>query len=461
MAKLKYTSYTILSTAILAASCSNDDMSGNHRDAEGRKIEFRASLPEVATRATEVNAASLDSFRVSAINLGGTSISPHFLDKNFSKSPSGKYFSKDPECIWPNNNDEIRFVALAPSCEEMRKSGGFGNDSFVLPSLTTGDVMDSYDYKLSGFRVAHDIDQQIDFVTAIASGRLLDAEETGVNLNFQHQLSRIELNAWGASSSYDLEIAGVRLGGVGAEGDFAFIPDPESNYASKAGSWATVRKGSVEYIFSDGDRIVVLDKEETSPRTADKAVSILGSKIGGADGYSNSAMLIPCANTAWDYTNNPSNGPDAAEGMYFSVLLRVTDTTPYDYGNIVYPYKDNSEGMEVIYLAVDKETERSVKARLFAHEGKYFTDEAHTSEYDLEGNSAEARAFGWAALPVGDEWKPGYIYTYTLNYTNGVGLRMPTDPKPGTPVISDRVLVNVEMEPWVRTDPKDVNVPRR
>lgn len=453
--------YTILGLTLISASCSQDDMSGVSNLSESGRIEFRASLPEITSRATEADAATLNNFMVSSFIMGESSVTPHFLYKAFSRNEiTRKFVSSDPECIWPNNNDELRFVAFFPSCEDMRQAGGFGDDSFILSALTPRDAMESYDYKLSEFRIAGDIASQTDFVTAIASGRLIDDEENDIDLEFRHQLSRIELNAWGASKSFDLEIAGVRLGGVGTGGTFSFVPHPQAPDASKSGVWESVSKGKVEYIFREGDKIVVLDKTDGSPATAEKAVSIMGAKIGGTDGYDNSAMLIPWAYTAWDYKNSPVNGDSRADGMYLSVLVRVTDTTPYDNGTIVYPYADNADGMEVVYLAVD--AENNVKTRLYRLGDDYFTDDGYTQKYDPEAaNGAVPKAFGWAALPVTAEWKPGYVYTYTLNYTNGVGLHAPEDSEPGKPIISDKVIIDVKMIPWERTEPTDVTVPRK
>ncbi|MDE5555967.1 MAG: hypothetical protein K2J10_12405, partial [Muribaculaceae bacterium] len=206
--------------------------------------------------------------------------------------------------------------------------------------------------------------------------------------------------------------------------------------------------------------IVAINNSEAAV-SLDKAVNILGSQLVDGKAYDNSAMIIPYNNNKWDYQDNPSNGDNHVDGMYFSVLMRVTDITPYatEENPIVYPYPDGSDdavGMEVIYLAVDDHG--VVKSRLYCKEGAYFTDEACTTEYT---DDAEVKAFGWAALPVEDIWKPGYVYTYTLNYSDGVGLRAPQDSKPGNPIISDKVLISTDVSPWKATDDKEISVPRK
>ena len=207
---------------------------------------------------------------------------------------------------------------------------------------------------------------------------------------------------------------------------------------------------------------MTLDKTEGSPLSADKAVSILGSKVGEGDGYENSAMIVPSNNPAWSFKTDAANGDNHSDGMYFSVLVRVTDTTPYDTnGSIVYPYSGAEYAQEIIYLAIDKTDGKKVKTRLYKQGDNYFTDSDLTTVYDMSANDADVKAFGWAALPVADDLKPGRIYTYTLNYSNGVGLRDPHDLRPGEPVISDKVLVNVEVSDWLEGSKTDVSVPRK
>ncbi|MDE6548574.1 MAG: fimbrillin family protein, partial [Muribaculaceae bacterium] len=389
MAKKIYTYYALLGILIAVSGCSQEDVARKGNESGGR-IEFNASLPEVSSRASELNTASLKDIEVSAFTVGSSSETPYFVNKTFSKNGNtGKYVCYDPQCIWPNNNDLLRFAAFAPTLDEILTAGG--------EASSTGD-------KLTSFNVPRDIAKQFDFVTSIATGRLLDNEGTGISLKFQHQLSRIELKAWGNSASYNLEIAGVRLGGIGTGGTFNLTAQASATDPTQAGVWESVTKGSVEYIFRDGDAIVILDKTESSPLSADKAVSILGSKVGEGDGYENSAMIIPSNNSAWNFKTDAANGDSHADGMYFSVLMRVTDTTPYDTnGSIVYPYSGAEYAEEIIYLAIDKNDGKTVKTRLYRQGDNYFTDTNLTTAYDLSANDADVKAFGWAALPVADD----------------------------------------------------------
>ena len=150
--------------------------------------------------------------------------------------------------------------------------------------------------------------------------------------------------------------------------------------------------------------------------------------------------------------------------MYISVLLRVVDATPTDgEGQQQYPFTHNIDGSDAlnipkVYLAVDKLTGKTVSSRLYKNGDDYFTDETFTSAYTLTADE-EVKEFGWAALPVTGEWEPGYVYTYTLDYTSGVGLHDPDNPDAGKPIISDKVGVSVSVKDWQTKPSSGVVVP--
>ena len=64
------------------------------------------------------------------------------------------------------------------------------------------------------------------------------------------------------------------------------------------------------------------------------------------------------------------------------------------------------------------------------------------------GANNEIVEFGWAAVPVGVDWERGKKYVYTLDFTDGVGIQDPEDPKPGTAIIGDGIKFSVSVEGW-------------
>ncbi len=435
--KVKSTYLFIGAVLVLSACSQQDDMPG-FTDVEGRRIVFRTSLPDLVSRAEIITGEKLSYFQVTAYDQ---------VDKDtlFSNAriniDADKDFYSSPNCIWPKQgkeNNRVSFFAFYPGLEEL------GRDARLPDKPTAG----SLDYKLTGFSIAPDIADQVDFITAYTSGTMAENQFSGIDLPFVHQLSRIEIKAYGAHKSCDIEIAGVRIGGTGVEGTFDFKP------INGTGEWSgTPTRGIVEYVYCKGDTIVTCGKHHPIEDVKD-AVSIMGKKH--KDGNENCAMLIPGNYDQWDYANDRRNGSNQ---MYISVLIRITDATltaginPVDKQR--YPYRDLSQGADSYeipkeYFAVNKTT-GVVSDHIYKNEKGYFADSKCTDLYTLEA-SDEIKEFGWAALPIKGNWVPGNIYTYTLDYTVGVGLHDPavttTAPAAGDAIISDKVGISYNVTEW-------------
>ncbi len=435
--------YLLLVSAMALASCSQDDMPGR-TDAGDRTVVFHTSMPDPTSRATIITADNLPYFRVSAFDFDDPAVSatgekaPLFDNEKITVVANKDAFIS-PFCRWPEEgkeSDRVLFFGFYPESSEL---GG----AQLVNNSTAGNL----DYKLTGIRVAEDIAVQKDFVTAYTDGNMADHLFTGVTLPFAHQLSRIEIKAYGANKSCDIEIAGVRIGGAGVEGTFDFQP------VEGGGHWyGAPTPGIVEYIYGKGDKIVKNGK--TNPVDSLSARTIMGRQR--PDGNDNCAMLIPSVYTGWKHGTDRHNDNKL---LYISVLLRVTDAPPTAGINPVdkqrYPYTDLSQGADalevpVVYLATDKTT-GEVLTRLYKKDGIYVTNPESDSAYTLPAN-AEIKEFGWAALPVSATWQPGYIYTYKLDYTLGVGLLDPevstASPGAGDPVISDKVGISYTVKEW-------------
>lgn len=437
--------YLLLIPVIALASCSQDDMPGGTDGDDGKRIVFRTSLPGLTSRAEIITEDNLPNFYVTAFDLAdqtlmsGGVMEPLFANEKIDIVGSKNAYTSS-RCCWPDQPKEshvVSFFGFYPGLEEL--------EGAQLDNASTGSAVD---YKLTGVRVVKDIADQFDFVTAYTSGSMADNLFSGVTLPFAHQLSRIEVKAYGAHKSCDIEIAGVRIGGTGVEDTFDFQP------IDGAGVWSgNPTRGIVEYVYRKGDKIVTCGKSHRVD--LDDAVSIMGARR--ADGNDNCAMLIPATYTQWNYAGDRRN---AENKMYISVLIRVIDATLTAGKDPVetqrYPYRDLSQGIDalkipVVYLAVNK-VSGEVSTRLYKNGSSYFTDAAFKDPYSLPATE-EVKEFGWAALPVEGTWAPGNIYTYSLNYTHGVGVHDPevsttTAPRAGDPVISDRVGMTYTVKEW-------------
>ena len=440
----------LMSAALLLSACSEEEVVPIS-DSGSNPIIFRKSLPTLTSRAQIVTDDNLPHFRVTAFNpadpdlVTTAGLMTEYIKEELITNDAGQELLTSENCLWPapGKDGNLAFFAFYPDL----------SDGAELVNATTlnGNNL-AIDYKLTDFRVASDIADQQDFITAYAAGSMEKNLFSGITLNFEHQLSRVELQAWGANKSCDIEIAGVRIGGVGVEDTFEFKP------IEGGGQWTGEHvKGIVEYIYRKGDKIISLDRTPESPLTAGTAVSIMGSKVNEDD---NCAMLLPATYAGWDFQ---ADGKNDKNQMYLSVLLRVVDATSTDgKGEQRYPFTQTTDGSDAlnipkVYLAVEKAT-GTVNTRLYKNKNDYFTDEAFTSLYTLTGDE-EVKEFGWAALPVTGEWEPGYVYTYTLDYTSGVGLHDPESPDGGKPIISDKVGVSVSVKGWQTKPSSGVVVP--
>ena len=406
-------------------------------------ILFWVGTPGVESRSAPSVASSLDGgFHVTAfcpedettINSSG-SMSAYFAEQLVTMTPGMGNAFRSEMCRWPENKGTkagtLKFFAFYPSIEVLRERADVGNSNFTLKNNSTkkGTTI-TYKYVMEKFRVSRDISRHVDFVMATAQENKTNGLYSGVALQFEHQLARVDLKAWGNPTAYDVEIAGIRLGNVFTESglDFTQAPNISHNKTTdntKNGRWITPQtRGVVEYIYQEGESVIFI-KNGGKYNTLAKATSLMGN--------AGSAFVIPGTYSTWGKTKTHT-------GIYFSVLLRVKDLD----GMQQYPYIEGASmnttattaNMNVVYFAVDKST-GVINKRVYKKGGAYYTDESYTIPYAVNANE-EIRDYGWAALPVssGTTLKSGFQYTYTLNYSSGVGVEDPADVLPGNAIIT-------------------------
>lgn len=447
-----------LGTLIMLPSCTQEDPARIEPQGDGNRIFFRSYLPNVAeTRGQVITSDNFTTCQVICINPDDTEsidaasgeIRPYFTDICFTRDSQGRFFSQgDEKCKWPNTGNTLHFFAYYPSAESMKKR--IGNSYFNLVNesgITDGNT--NIGYRIDNFRIAANIADQVDFTSAYSTGSMHENNNTGIELDFRHQLARVEISAWGANEKYNFEIAGVRIGNAITGGDFHFTGNSGKEYP-----W-TATEGQlapVEHIFTTGESIVTLS-QQTGSHTSDKdAASVMGNAL--------SAMVIPMQQRieAWEGQEDPltKQTPYKTEKMYFSLLLRVTDTD----GELVYPYPKDTDNIPVTYLAVEN---GKVSRRLYESGGRFYTDADLDEAKRYTPKATESiLGFCWAALPVAAKWEAGKIYSYKLNYSTGIGWHDPSYPDPGKPIVK-RVAIpfDVTVEEWKEGTKTDVTVPRK
>lgn len=445
---IKRVTYCALAAFAFAASCSKEAAEPGVYDWTGRDICIKATLPEIgSTRGHSMTLDDLSSFQVTCFNTvdyNGTAtdpLPPYFEDSAFIREG---IFGKEMSFIsqmseeWPDSSKLIKFYAFSPSRDEMKKNNleinnTNINDFFKLSHNALNNATGvSIDYRLDKVRVNPDIMKQFDFITSEVSGNRHEDFSGGVELAFHHQMSQVEIRAWGGSTFYDIEIAGVRLGNPIIENSYIFS---DASTSESSGRWSAAGeavKGKVDYVYRNenttgggagtGDKIYFIRRGEHN--TEGSAASIMG--IGGY------AMVIPGRNEKWEGLSDPDIrvSPYKTEKMYISVLMRITDQQT---GVQRYPYPGNRNGMEVITYAVDKDGKIIYRLYPGTKVGEYYTDQWNSNRYTA-GYGEEIHEFGWAAVPVDIAWEAGKRYVYTLNYSEGVGIHDPSDPEPGRPI---------------------------
>ncbi len=424
--KRNFLIFSLLS--LVLASCQTED-AGNGLIVDSDRISFVTYIPGVSSRSNyDVSKEFLRSgISISAFCPENNAeanglLKPHCEDAIVSQDVDGIF--RGDGCRWPGNRDpkdgHLRFFAFHPSIAQMRDSvGDVRKECFIYSNGTKKDASGiTYDYRLTKFRVAPDISRQVDFVTAIGEGNKTDNLYSGVKLIFEHQLCGVELGVWGASTLYDVEIAGVRVGGIVTEADFSLstVIANRAEDENTIGEWFITdksKRGHVDFVFAPGDKVVMINANEHN--TKDKVSSIMG----GAG----KALLIPQTQGKWDYKKDRDNTGNG-KGMYFSVLIRMYEREGDHH--LIYPSTDPQSRDHLVYLLV-RTSDGMVMKRLSRSQ---FESESYVAP-----DGQEKRAYGWAAVPANVEWKPGFLYSYVLDYSHGVGVHDPADGNPGTTIV--------------------------
>lgn len=276
---MKKTLFMMAGVMVALASCTGNEVLEENR---GEAISFR---PAMGTRATETTNANLSSFYITALQ--GTS--PYFSNVEFTKG-SDNYFVSNPLHYWPGEN-QLSFYAYSPSQD----------------ALGADVTIDGTTKQLENFVTPEEIADQVDFITASATGQKSQNAKTGIELTFDHRLSQIELQAKNENTNYTVKVKGMRIGRAETTGTFDF--------------------GTNKWTLDDWHETAVYESSCDEVTLGTDAVNIMGA--------SGNAMLIPQTLYAWSPVNDPDN---VAREAYLSVLVNITDPN----GTKLYPFPGDS-----------------------------------------------------------------------------------------------------------------------
>lgn len=182
----------IAASILFISACNKYEIKDQNK---GQAIDFRVALE---TKATEITTANLTDFYVTALK---DDASIYFEDLLFTKKESG-YFESEQKYYWPADGD-LDFYAYYP-----------GTDALDID-------IDGTLKKITDYEAVGNISSQTDIIIAKATGNKTDNQD-GVELEFAHQLSQVEIKAVNNNAAYTYSIKGVKIANVNTVGSLDF-----------------------------------------------------------------------------------------------------------------------------------------------------------------------------------------------------------------------------------------------
>lgn len=268
-----------MATVLVAmSSCMEDEVLERN---QGNALAFRASIDKALSRSGNENVtdlSKLQEFKVTATIAGQSN---YFTDMMVNKS-SGDAWTTAATYYWPSYN--LGFYAYAPT-----NIGGVSiNDAGK---------------KITGFTPGKNVDNQVDLLVAYNTGNRRNNETQGVELNFKHALSQIDVQAKCSNPNIEIVVKSISFVNVKTKGDFTYPADITSTNNTLANCWNPSSEVSdaayYKASFGQGQEVTLTD----SPK------SINPSK--------NNFMLIPQQLTKWVKNTTTT-------GAYIAVLCRIS-----------------------------------------------------------------------------------------------------------------------------------------
>lgn len=381
--------FYMVAAAIALTSCSSEDVVEVNNN--GNAIDFRVAMEGGAnSRGVETLNTNLRRFYVTAILNDGAGVN-YFTDVLYSSNSDGHYlFKGDDEYMWPSEG-AIKFYAYSYGLKIEKDQTTFPIDKTLFGTVSITNEGQTF----SGFAPQSEVNKQIDFVTAIASGTRAENQEDGVNLTFNHALSQIQVRARNGHSLYNYEVYGVKIANVISKDNF----DMGEN------KWDNAKDNEDDSKEFDMNTYTITYSKPVKVNAETNGIDIMES-----DGTENGpAMLIPQKLSGCEIDDN--DVADAKSGAYIGVLMRVTMK---DSGNQVYPNVMSNKSL--INVGTDD-----------------------------EGNPINC---AWAIIPISTDWLIGHKYIYILDFSHGAGF----DEGEGFRIFDGVVMFTTEMSGWADAD---------
>lgn len=295
---MKRTTIFLAALALVAASCTKTEVVSDKTQDIVKGIGFSAytSRPTKAAQ-VDVTTANLSSFQVTAVSHSYSFTL--FEDVPFSRASEGNPWVSDPIYFWPNY--ALDFYAY----------------NTPTPGNGTLDKSAVVSEKKLTFTPSTDISEQEDLVAAYLGNQ----EDPGapIDITFHHYLTQVIVKAKNSSTSYKVEVDGVKLANFLKKGSYTFTDNKMTAEGNKINYYAN---------FSPA----TLGANESEMMT------------NGDDGR---WYLVPQTVTSWVRTTEPADMENASKGTYLGLKVKITAPN----GLVIYPA--TATGTGTAWMAVE------------------------------------------------------------------------------------------------------------
>ena len=411
--------------AFMMASCSNDEVVNSV--SQTTKADRLQIYPNVqgATRATSTTTASLTAFNVKIegkFQKGeeNTELWPDGSIVGLSKTGSSWNFPGTDQYWWADKVTTAKFTAWAPT--DLTTANAFPDGTTVT--------------------IENDIANQKDVILAYNEG-IRENFESGVPINFQHVLSQIIVKAKNSSTSdITVKVAGMKLVNIKNQNTLTV---PTKSTAAGTFSWDDYTPWTAT--ATGNDTYKKFDVGESIDQTSSTTLTATAADLADA------MLLMPQTLSPQDLT---ATAASSMTNTYLAVLVQVSTVASVGKRNEAGNYLDQ-EGNPIAFTA--KRNTEDIQNNTYTKKELEALEQGNVPEYDpdnqggdnvtnnwtsvtsiqtapevlypREGFATTSEKFAYVAVALDQTWKPGFKYTYTLNFSkDGIGKSIALDAQP-------------------------------
>ena len=444
---LKKTLLSVLAAAAMTA-CSQVETTSINPNPEGTGyISFSPVVPK-ATRGTVTKIDQLKESGFYVVAYGENSFYFNRLlaeYKDAADDNKGAGFYLPGKYSWPSYT--LTFAAWYPAT--LPAGGGsataYDKDDNVIPGEYVSQPVWNEDgsglakgQEIRGFVPATAHASQTDIVIARTKANSA-TYGTGqpVKLNFRHILSQVSFKARKKSGDQlRIEIKEIELRNIPSKGNFVFRKDndfvTDGNVTEGTTNPALIPAEHWEIVKPEGSHNLTYGDKTDNNVNLQRYKHVLETPV------------------ALEPVEEGTEG-DAVEllGEGGNMILIPQNFSGNYYGDNSWAWAEGREEKGA-YLALKMKVWRKVISE--------DPDKNWTLIFPAEDDEKTADGYGKAAVGIvskegAQDWKPGYHYVYTLNFTDeGVGKHDPETPKGGDDILGDYIWFTVTVDDWIPTN---------